>query len=105
MRTVLYALMSVAAWLVWREPASTERRRALGFYVAQLVLNALWTPVFFGAHQVLAAFILLVAIFLTAAALCRMAWDIDRRAAFLLMPYLGWLAFASYLNHYILMNN
>ena len=50
--TVLYTLMSVAAWLVWREPVSDARRRALGVYIAQLVLNAIWTPVFFGLYPV-----------------------------------------------------
>lgn len=103
--TILYAFLAIALWLIWKSPRTEERKNTLILFSIHMIMNWAWTPVFFGAHQVLAAFILLVAIFLTAAALCRMAWDLDRRAAFLLMPYLGWLAFASYLNHYILMNN
>src|SRR4051812_36816255 len=48
--TVLYTLMSVAAWLVWRERKSRDVRPALMAYVVQLVLNSLWTPVFFGLY-------------------------------------------------------
>src|SRR4051812_26370160 len=50
--TVLYTLMSVAAWLVWRERRTRDVRAALMAYWVQLVLNALWTPVFFGLYPV-----------------------------------------------------
>lgn len=102
--TVLYALMSVAAWLIWREPDSPERRRALGLYVAQLAVNALWTPVFFGLYPVtgvaalwagLVIIVALDALVLLTAVRFR---PVRRLAAVLLIPYGAWLAYATTLN-------
>ena len=91
----LYALMGIAAWLVWR--SSRSRRAALGFFGAQLVANALWSWLFFGWHRgALAAaevLILLVLIVATVVAF----WRISRLAALLLVPYLLWVSFASLL--------
>jgi tryptophan-rich sensory protein len=102
--TVLYALMSVAAWLVWREPVSRERRRALAFYVGQLVLNALWTPVFFGLYPVIGVTALWIALviilILDVAVLLTMLrfWPVRRTAAVLLIPYWAWVLYATTLN-------
>lgn len=93
--SVLYTLMAVAAWLVWRSAGS--RRAALGLFVAQLAANALWSWLFFGWHRgALAAvevLVLLVLIFCTVVAF----WRISRLAAALLIPYLLWVSFASLL--------
>lgn len=108
--TVLYTLMSVCAWLVWRrrgEPGSAERRdarRALGAYVAQLVLNAVWTPVFFGLYPFAgpaALWIgLAIIVALDAAVLVTMLrfWRVRRLAAVLLIPYWSWVLYATTLN-------
>lgn len=99
--TVLYALMSVAAWLVWRERERTEVRRPLALYVAQLVLNALWTPVFFGLYPVLgvAALWLAAAIILALDVLVLVTmvafWRVRRVAAVLLVPYAAWVLYAT----------
>lgn len=102
--TVLYALMAVAAWLVWREKERTDVRRPLTLYVIQLVLNAVWTPVFFGLYPSVgvaalwvAAVIILaidVAVLLTMLAF----WRVRRAAAVLLIPYWAWVLFATTLN-------
>lgn len=96
--TTLYTLMAVAAWLVWQRGEGGVRRRALGLYLGQLVLNAAWTPLFFGLHLLGVALVemllLWVAIVATIAAFHR----VHRLAAWLLVPYLAWVSFAAFLN-------
>jgi translocator protein len=91
--TVLYALMGVAAWLVWRSPASA--RNALGLFCAQLAANALWSWLFFGWHRGALATaevaLLLVLVAWTAVAFAR----ISHLAGLLLVPYVLWVGFAS----------
>jgi tryptophan-rich sensory protein len=104
--TLLYTLMSVAAWLVWRERhrAAAAVRAALRLYVVQLVLNAIWTPVFFGLFPSVGpaalwgALVIIVA--LDAAVLLTMLsfWKVSRVAAWLLVPYWAWVLFATTLN-------
>jgi tryptophan-rich sensory protein len=102
--TVLYTLMSVAAWLVWREPGSRERTRALAVYIAQLALNAIWTPVFFGLYPVTGVtalwFALAIILALDVMVLVTMLrfWPVRRAAAVLLIPYWAWVLYATTLN-------
>lgn len=96
--TALYLMMAVAAWLVWRRPRRPDRTRALQLFGLQLALNLLWSVLFFGAQAVGAALIeiglLLAAILATMRAFHRVA----RAAAWLLAPYLAWVAYAAALN-------
>ncbi|SMH34839.1 TspO and MBR related proteins [Rathayibacter oskolensis] len=102
--TVLYTLMSVAAWLVWRRRTEQGSRRALTLYVAQLVLNCLWTPVFFGAYPFIGAPALWIALAIIVALdilviLTLLAFSRHSKpAAALLVPYLAWVLFATTLN-------
>ena len=103
--TILYVMMAVAAWLVWRAPAGESRRLALAAWFVQLALNVLWSFAFFGAQSPLAGLIvivvLLAAIVVTILAFRRVSgW-----AALLLAPYLAWVAFATVLNASILSLN
>ncbi len=96
--TTLYLLMGVAAYLIWRQPASPQRRRALILFLIQLGLNGIWTPVFFGLKQPGPGFVvialLVVAIFLTLIQFYRL----NRVAGLLLVPYLIWVSYATALN-------
>lgn len=93
--SALYALMGVAAWLVWRSPGS--KRVPLALFGAQLAANALWSWLFFAWHQgALAAVEVLVLLALIVATVVAF-WRISRLAALLLMPYLLWVSFASVL--------
>lgn len=96
--TVLYGSMGTAAWWVWRAAGWPRARHALGWYAAQLLLNALWSPIFFGLRAMGWALIDIglmgVAIVGTLVAFYR----IERRAGLLLVPYLLWVAFAAVLN-------
>ncbi len=93
--TVLYACIVIAGWLVWRRVGVD---RSMVPYAVQLVLNAAWTPLFFAAGWYAAALVeivvLLVAIGVTIAMFARRS----RAAALLLVPYAGWVAFATCLN-------
>ncbi len=104
--TALYALMGVAAYLVWRE--GTRRREvrvALGLFAAQLVLNGLWTPLFFGAHLVGVGAAVLVALWVVLALTVRAFFRLRRLAGWLLVPYLLWVTYAAALNVAILALN
>ncbi len=93
--TVLYVLMAVAAWLVWREAPSRARRTALVVFVLQLAVNALWSWLFFAWHQGAWAFadvLLLLGLIVLTMVLFRRVRPL---AAWLLVPYLVWVAFAS----------
>jgi tryptophan-rich sensory protein len=96
--TTLYTLLGVAAWLVSRAE-SPDKRLAYATFGVQLVLNAAWSFVFFGAEAIGPALavilVLLVAIVANAVLFAR----VDRRAGLLLLPYLAWVAFATYLNY------
>ncbi|MGL6236818.1 MAG: TspO/MBR family protein [Segniliparus sp.] len=96
--TVLYAMMATAAWLVWREKPRASARPALAAYAAQLGLNALWSPLFFGLGKRGAAFADLVLLWGAATGATALFARRNRLAAALLAPYLVWLAFAGALN-------
>lgn len=93
--SVLYVLMAVAAWLVWREPAGTSRTAALVVFVLQLAVNALWSWLFFAWHRGAWAFadvLLLLALIAITIVLFRRVRPL---AAWLLWPYLAWVTLAS----------
>lgn len=96
--TALYTMMAVAAWLVWRRGGFRAQRRALGWFLAQLALNALWTPVFFGLHQLGWAFAVIILLWLAIAGTALAFWRVKALAAALLLPYLAWVSFAAFLN-------
>jgi tryptophan-rich sensory protein len=95
---VLYAMMAVAAWLVWLEGGWKFRHQALKWYLLQWALNALWTPLFFGAHQIGWAFLEILLLWLSIGATALAFRSIKSIAALLLLPYLAWVTFAAFLN-------
>jgi len=97
--TVLYVMMGVASWLVWREGfARPDVRSALAVYGVQLALNLAWSWLFFGLRQPLVALIeIVVLLALIAITMARFA-PLSRTAAGLMLPYLAWVAFATVLN-------
>ncbi len=100
--TFLYVSMAVAAWLVWKRGSE---RPALRYYLVQLALNALWTPVFFGAHQLGWGLVVIIALWAAIVLTLREFWAVSRPAAWLLVPYLAWVSFATFLNFTILRLN
>jgi len=96
--TALYAAMAVAAWRVWRRGGWSEQRQALGFFIVQLVLNAAWTPLFFGLHRPGLALLDLTVLWLAIGATMVIFYREDRVAGFLFVPYFIWVSFAACLN-------
>ncbi|HWA38113.1 MAG TPA: TspO/MBR family protein [Burkholderiales bacterium] len=93
--TVLYALMGVSAWLVWRERGATYRKPALGVFIVQLVANALWSWLFFHWKNGALAFAEVLLLLALIAVTVGLFWRVRRLAALLMLPYLAWVAFAS----------
>ncbi len=93
--TILYVLIAVAGWRIW-----TSRRTggAMTAWWVQLGLNFLWSPVFFSLHQIGLAFLVIVALLVTIVVFIRITWERDRISAWLFVPYLAWVAFATLLN-------
>ncbi|MEV6430468.1 TspO/MBR family protein [Nocardia sp. NPDC051463] len=96
--TVLYALIATSAWWLWRARPWGEVRVPIMLYVVQLVLNGLWTPLFFGAEQRGLAFVEIIALTIAVAVTVIAFARHSRTAALLLMPYFAWTVFAASLN-------
>lgn len=96
--TTLYTMMAVAAWLVWKRGGFVFQRRPLALFLGQLVLNAAWTPLFFGLHRPGMAFAVIILLWLAIAATLVAFRPVSRAAAWLLVPYLAWVGFAAVLN-------
>ena len=97
--TTLYALMGIAAFLVWRHGWGERKvRTALSFFGVQLLLNADWSIVFFGLHSPLGGLIIIVALWLAIIATMVLFYKISPPAMYLLVPYILWVSFATYLN-------
>ena len=94
----LYTMMGVAAWRVWRTPSGPARSRALGWFAAQLALNAAWTPVFFGLRSLGGGLVVIGLLVVAIAGTIRAFRVVAPRAAWLLAPYLAWVLFATALN-------
>lgn len=96
--TVLYALMGIAAWLVWRNGGFRAHRSALILFLVQLAVNALWSWLFFAWHRGALAFLDIVLLWLLVIATLVAFWRVRPLAGALLIPYFLWVSFASALS-------
>jgi len=103
--TLLYILMGIAAFLIWQKRDNQKTKQALRFYGTQLILNALWSIIFFGMHNPGLAF--LEIIFLWSFILITLIkfYQINKIAGLLFIPYLLWVSFALILNLFVWMIN
>jgi translocator protein len=104
--TTLYILMGIALFLVWRE--GLERRDvrfALLIFAVQIVLNLLWSIVFFSYHSLLGGFIMIIVLWLAIFANIIAFYVISKPAGLLLVPYIIWVSIASYLNYSVYLLN
>ena len=99
--TLLYILMGIALALVLSARGARGRRIAVALFVIQLALNLGWSPLFFGAHRIDAALILIALLFVVAVLAAWRFAAIRPLAGALMLPYLAWLLFAGYLNYEI----
>ncbi len=106
--TILYTLLGIALFLIWRAKARDERTgvsAAEWLFFFQMVLNALWSYVFFGLHMPLLALFVMVALILVSMWMAREFEHVSRAAYYLVWPYIAWLLFAFYLNGVITVLN
>jgi len=96
--TILYVMIAISGWLVWRDAGFAGAALPLGVYFLQLLLNAAWTPLFFGLHRPDLGFVGIVLLWLSIIATIVLFWPIHAGAAALLLPYLAWVTFAAALN-------
>lgn len=94
----LYCMMGVAAYLVWRHRKELGARKALYLYAGHLVVNTLWSTVFFGAQQIGPAFGVITILWVMILALIVHFYVYNRWASLLLVPYVLWVTFAALLN-------
>ena len=99
--TVLYLMMAIAAWLVWRKQGFDGAAGTLGLFALQLALNALWSPLFFGLRNPLAGLVDIVPLWAAILATLVCFWKISPLAGALLAPYWLWVSFATALNFMI----
>jgi tryptophan-rich sensory protein len=97
--TTLYIMMAVAFWRLWDRVAPSPRRaQAMILFAIQLALNAAWSPVFFGWHGIRTGLVIIALMVIAIAATIKVAARVDRIAAWLLVPYLCWVLYASTIN-------
>jgi len=104
--TLLYLLMAVAAWLVWKQAfGAAGVKLALAVFLAQLILNTLWSILFFGLRSPLAGLVDIVVLWLAILATIVLFFRVSVPAGILLLPYIAWVSFAAVLNAAILRLN
>jgi tryptophan-rich sensory protein len=103
--TILYVMLACSAWRVYVSPSSPRRQFVLTLFTTHMLVNWAWNPVFFMAHAILPAFLMILFLIFTAAMLAYLIWPIRKWAAMVFMPYLLWLTFAGHLTQFIWLNN
>lgn len=100
--TILFALMGIALFLIWRKGfKGRDAKISICIFIGQMTLNIFWSAIFFGLHNPAAAFIEIIALWLLILATIIMFAKISKPAAWLLVPYILWVSFAGYLNYSI----
>jgi translocator protein len=96
---ILYVMMGISVFMIWNRGLDKRKVKvALGLFVLQLVLNGLWTPIFFGLHMIALALIEIVLLWIAILLTILVFWRISKAAAFFLFPYILWVSFAAILN-------
>ena len=96
--TVLYAMIALSGWLVWREKGFAGAALPHTAYAVQVILNAAWTPIFFGLRRPDLAAIEIAMLWASVLATILLFYPVSAAAAWLLVPYLIWVSFAAALN-------
>jgi len=96
--TILYILMAVSAFLVWKKGEEPRIKSSLFFYFAQLLLNTAWSIAFFGLHNPFRGFLVIIALWFMIVLTMVEFWKIEKAAGILFIPYILWVTFAAILN-------
>lgn len=96
--SLLYLLMGISLYLIWQQPKSSERKKAVGVFFVQITLNFFWSIIFFNLHSIGFALVEIIAMWLAILAMIILFYRVNRPAALLQIPYICWVSFASVLN-------
>lgn len=96
--TILYILMGVALFIIWRSPRNRTRDTGIALFAAQLVVNVIWTFAFFGLQNTLFGVLTIVPLWILIAVTIYQFYKVDKWASYLLVPYLAWVSIATALN-------
>lgn len=99
--TILYGIIGACGWLIWCAQAFPKLSVIKTLYVAQLILNWSWTPLFFHYHLTGLSLVVLIAMDILVGTIIYLTYPKIRAVSLLMIPYLSWILFASYLNFYI----
>jgi benzodiazapine receptor len=99
--TILYGIIGACGWLIWRKSQFPRLSVIKTLYVTQLILNWSWTPLFFHCHLTGLSLIVLIAMDILVGTITWLAYQKMRAVSLLMIPYLSWILFATYLNFYI----
>lgn len=105
--TLLYTLMGIALYIIWNKALASKKKNyfAVWLFLAHLVINTLWSIIFFGLKDLLAALITILILWGMIVWLIKLFYAVNKYAAYLLIPYLAWVSFATVLNGAILFLN
>lgn len=103
--TILYTLMGISSYLVYKTEGKGNKKAALRVYGLQLAVNSLWTYFFFSAQSYSGAFVAILVLLILIIAMIVLFYQVNKTSAYLQIPYLIWTAFAAYLNYMVWMLN
>jgi tryptophan-rich sensory protein len=104
--TTLYTLMGIALYLIWIKNGKKKKHNSLiAFFLTHLVFNTLWSLIFFGLKNIGLALIIILFLWSMIFYLIKAFYPIDKRASYLLIPYLAWVSFATLLNFSLMVLN
>lgn len=95
---ILYTMMGISAWIVWKKYGFNRARQALIWFGFQLVLNAAWSWLFFGEHLIGTALAEILLLWIAILFTMMLFWEKSKAAGWLMLPYLLWVSYASALN-------
>lgn len=96
--TILYLFMGISLYLVWLSKKSAAKKEALQIFFAQLILNSLWSIIFFGMHYLVGGLIIIIGMWILIYLTIKKFAKFNKTASYLLYPYLAWVSFAAILN-------
>ena len=96
--SLLYFLMGISLYLIWQQPRSSQRKQAITIFLIQFALNVSWSFIFFKQHQILWALVDIIALWLFILITILSFAKLNKTAAWLLVPYISWVSFATLLN-------
>ena len=103
--TILYILMGLALFLVWRSPRNRTRDIGIALFAAQLAINVIWTLAFFGLQNTLYGLLTIIPLWILIAATIYQFYKVEKWASYLLVPYIVWVSIATALNTSVFLLN